>query len=415
MTTLGRFFLALFATVLLAGGIAKAQDRNIYVPNTISAEAQQVLRGIIGAKPYARVAPQPDDLESWRQLHAANEAALQGPNNNAVIRTGVTVSDAEMGGVPVLDIRPRGWKDNGKVLVYTHGGAYTFFSARSTLGSSAPMSHATGLRVISVNYTTAPFAKWAEIQEQVISVFQTLLSDGYAMEDIAIYGDSAGGGLAVSTILNLRERGMGMPAVAVLWSPWVDLTNAGDTAHTLSDADPTLIYDGLLLQSALAFADGLDLNDPRVSPLYAEFNEGFPPPLIQAGTKEILLSTAVRLYQKLEAAGQETKLDIYEGMWHVSTACTSRDGGRPWEIRSVYQRASRDTEIGSRCRNWFTRRLNAGVVTEFQEGVSADWRNPRGYPEFSFRLRAITWRAEAFPKNAATAFRPRTAYHDLGP
>lgn len=317
MIALGHFGLTLIATALLTGGIARAQDRNIYVPSTISAEARQVLGGIIEAKPYARAVPRADDLESWRQVHSATEEAVKGPNNIAVIRTGVTVSDAEMGGVPVLDIRPKGWKDNGKVLVYTHGGAYTIFSARTTLGSSAPMSHATGLRVISVNYTTAPFAKWREIQEQVISVFRTLLSDGYAMEDIAIYGDSAGGGLAVSTILNLRERGMGMPAVTVLWSPWVDLTNAGDTAHTLLEADPTLSYDGLLFQSALAFADGLDLNDPRVSPLYAEFDEGFPPSLIQAGTKEIFLSTAVRLYQKLEAAGQETKLDIYEGMWHI--------------------------------------------------------------------------------------------------
>ena len=317
MITLGRLSLALLTTALLAVGVARAQDRNIYVPNTISAEAQQILRGIIVAKPYTRAAPQHDDLESWRQLYAATEEATKKFNNKAVVRTGVTVNDAEKGGVPVLDIRPKGWTNDGKVLVYTHGGAYVLFSARSTLASSALMSQATGLRVISVNYTTAPFAKWDEIQEQVISVFRTLLSEGYAMEDIAIYGDSAGGGLAVSTILNLRNRGMGMPAVAVLWSPWVDLTDAGDTAHTLSGTDPTLSYDAGLFQSALAFADGLDLNDPRVSPLYAEFSDGFPPSLIQAGTKEILLSTAVRLYQKLEAAGQDTKLDIYEGMWHI--------------------------------------------------------------------------------------------------
>ena len=67
---------------------------------------------------------------------------------------------------------------------------------------------------------------------------EALLAEGYTMKDIALYGDSAGGGLAISTVLNLRDRGMGMPAAVVLWSPWADITNAGDTAHTIMDADP---------------------------------------------------------------------------------------------------------------------------------------------------------------------------------
>jgi len=179
------------------------------------------------------------------------------------------------------------------------------------------MSRYSGLRVISVDYTTAPFASWSEIQDQVVAVFRALLAEGFAMDDIALYGDSAGGGLAVSTVLNLREQGLGLPAAVVLWAPWVDLSDAGDTAYTLEGADPSLSYDGLLYESALAFADGLDLTDPRVSPIYADFTTGFSPALIQAGTKEIFLSTAVRLFQALESAGQDATLDIYEGMWHI--------------------------------------------------------------------------------------------------
>jgi len=295
----------------------QAADRDIFVPSTISSEARQVLNQLILAKPYTRAAPPASDLENWRKLHDGAEEGSKGGSEDAVARNNVTVAEANLGGVPILDIRPDNWTDNGKVLVYTHGGAYTLFSARSTLPSSAKMSRATGMRTISVNYTTAPFAHWEEIQEQAISVFEALLAEGYTMNDIALYGDSAGGGLATSTVLNLRDRGMGMPAVVVLWSPWVDLTNAGDTAHTLKDADPTLSYVGLLDVSAQAFADGLDLSDPRVSPINRDFSKGFPPTLIQAGTKEIFLSTAVRLYQTLEAAGQEAKLDVYEGMWHI--------------------------------------------------------------------------------------------------
>jgi monoterpene epsilon-lactone hydrolase len=314
--------LMVLVAALLVPGIATsafAQDsiRNNSIPTTISPEAQKVLKEIYANKAYERAVPAVDDKKGWRKQHAAFEQAGKAKNDKAVEVSKVTVTDAKLGGTPVLDIRPNDWKDNRKVLVYTHGGAYTMFSARSTLMSSAVMARATGLRVISVDYTNPPFARWQEVQEQVISVFKALLAEGYTMKDIALYGDSAGGGLATSTVLNLRDRGMGMPAAVLLWSPWVDLTNAGDTANTLAYTDPLLHYDPLLKNSALAFANGVELPDPRVSPLYADFSKGFSPALITDGTKCIFLSTSVRLYQALEAAGQPVKLDIAEGMWHV--------------------------------------------------------------------------------------------------
>ena len=137
------------------------------------------------------------------------------------------------------------------------------------------------------------------------------------MDRLAIYGDSAGGNLTVRTVLNLRDRGMGMPSAVVLFSPWADLSNSGDTAVTLKDADPTLSYANLLASSARAYAGALDLKDPRVSPLYAEFAKGFPPTLIQEGTRTIFLSTSVRLYRALTQVGVDASIDMYEGMWHV--------------------------------------------------------------------------------------------------
>lgn len=305
------------SVVLALDTTTPPQARYNYIPATISSEAQQALQSIYAAKAYNRVFPEAGDLAGWKKIHAEAEQAKKEINDKAVASNRVSVTEAMLGGVPVLDIRPHGWQDNGKVLVYTHGGAYTMFSARSTLTSSAPMSRATGLRVISLDYTTAPFAKWKEVQEQVISVFAALLKQGYTMADIALYGDSAGGGLAASTVINLRDRGMGMPAAVALLSPWVDISDAGDTQHTLEYTDPLLHYDPLLKTSALAYADGLKLTDPRVSPLYGDFSKGFSPALITDGTKCIFLSTSVRLYQSLEAADQEAKLDVYEGMWHV--------------------------------------------------------------------------------------------------
>src|SRR6185369_15375233 len=106
-------------------------------------------------------------------------------------------------------------------------------------------------------------------------------------------------------------------AAVVLWSPWADIANRGDTAVTLKEAEPTYLYDLHLKPAAEAYADPQDFKNPYVSPVYADFSKGFPPTLIQGGTKEIFLSHFVRLYQALDAAGVPVKLDLYDAMPHV--------------------------------------------------------------------------------------------------
>ena len=152
-----------------ASVFADGQIRYNYIPNTISPEAQKTLTELYAVKLYERVLPDPDDLDGWKKTYDAAEKAKEPTIAKIIADNKVTITKVIMGGTPVLDIRPEGWRDNGKVVVYTHGGAYVLFSARSTLVSSAPMAHLTGLRVISVDYTTAPFAKWNNIQEQVVS------------------------------------------------------------------------------------------------------------------------------------------------------------------------------------------------------------------------------------------------------
>jgi acetyl esterase/lipase len=101
----------------------------------------------------------------------------------------------------VLDIKPKGWRDSGKLLVYTHGGAYTFFSARSALPSAVVAADATGLRVISVDYTMAPADKWDRVTDKVVAVITPIQREGGRLRDMAIYGDSAGGGLVPGAVL----------------------------------------------------------------------------------------------------------------------------------------------------------------------------------------------------------------------
>src|SRR5262249_41771560 len=117
----------------------------------------------------------------------------------------------KLGGVPILDVRPKDWKDNGKVVVYTHGGAHVMYSAASMLGRAVVFAHATGLRVISVDYTLAPLAKYNQMSDEVVGAFSALMKGGQRLADTAIYGDSSGGGLAAAVVLKMRDRGLGDP------------------------------------------------------------------------------------------------------------------------------------------------------------------------------------------------------------
>ncbi len=217
----------------------------------------------------------------------------------------------------MLVVTPATQASEEKIAVYTHGGAYVAHTAKSTLNSAALFAHGTGLKVISIDYTLAPHARWPEIVDQVVAVFNALNEQGYGMNDIVLYGDSAGGGLASGATLKMRDDGMGTPAALVLWSPWADISETGDTYVTLRDAEPFYTYASVLGPSALAYAKEADHKHPYVSPVYGDFSKGYPPTLIQGGTKEIFLSNFVRLYQALDQAGQVAKLDIYEGMPHV--------------------------------------------------------------------------------------------------
>jgi acetyl esterase/lipase len=311
----------MLGVVLVSGNVraALAETPYVHIPTTVSEEAAAIIR-MLPDPSLQPEAPAPDDIEAWKAVQQEREAFGLERQKPVVERLQPAVTKMRLGGVPVLEIKSRNWKENGKVLVYTHGGAYTVFSAKSTLGSAATMADVTGLRVISVDYMLAPHAKWQQVTDQVVAVFKALRKQGYAMKDMAIYGDSAGGSLAAGSVLKMRDKGMGMPAAVVLWSPWSDITDTGDSYVTLKHAEPAFLYDRVLKPSADAYADPRDQKHPYVSPVYGDYTKGFPPTLIQGGSKEIFLSNFIRHYQALDTAGQIVKLDIYEGMIHVFQA-----------------------------------------------------------------------------------------------
>lgn len=288
-----------------------------YVPDTISPEAQEILPTILGDAATMRPRPAPDDLAGWEKVQAGFEALGKQRSEQAAKEYQITLSPKTMGGTDVLDIRPMAWKDNGQVVVYIHGGTWALFTAQSSVERSGLVAYRTGLRVVSVTYTRPPKAKWPKVMDEIIAVVNALKNEGYPLSKIAIMGDSSGGNLAACVCLKMRDLGLGMPAAMVLWSPCVDFANTADTRHTLRDAEPSFIYELHVKSAMLAYADLKDWKNPYVSPVYADFTKGFPPTLIQVGTRETLLSDSVRLFQAIEAAGGSAKLDVYEGMIHV--------------------------------------------------------------------------------------------------
>lgn len=286
------------------------------VPDTVSPEARKYLESLPDPASLPSW-PAPDDLQGWKRAWEAAEAASEPKVEATLKRFGPTIKDRKIGGVPVLDIKANGWTDSKRVLVHAHGGAYTMYSARSRLQSSVPAAQATGLRVISIDYTRAPFAKWPKVTDEVLAVFAELQKEGHKLKDIVAYGESAGGGLVAGAILKMRDKGLGMPAAVVLWSPWADITNRGDSATTLKHFEPAHDYAKQLKPSADAYADPKDQKHPYVSPVYGDYTKGFPPTLIQGGTREIFLSHFVRLYRAIDGADGSAVLDLYEGMPHI--------------------------------------------------------------------------------------------------
>lgn len=173
-----------------------------------------------------------------------------------------------------------------------------------------------GVRGLSVDYRLAPEHPFPAAVEDAKSVFLGLLENGYEPNQIALTGDSAGGGLALAATLALKQEGKPLPGAIAVISPGIlDMKVFGDTWTTLAASDPFLPEDELL-PNIVKYSGETSRDNPLMSPLYGDY-EGFPPLLIQVGTRELLLSDSVRLAREARKAGVDVTLDVWEGMWHV--------------------------------------------------------------------------------------------------
>ncbi|NMC52833.1 MAG: alpha/beta hydrolase [Chloroflexi bacterium] len=201
------------------------------------------------------------------------------------------------------------------VILYLHGGAYALGSINVHREWLSRLALVTRLKVLAINYRLAPENPFPAALEDAVTAYRWLLAQGFAASDLVVAGDSAGGGLALSTLVSLRDAGDALPACLVCISPWVDLTLAGDSIHANAAVDPILNAD-ILESYAKLYTGSSQTDNPLISPLFADLN-GLPPVLIHAGTNEILLDDANCLFAAAQRAGVDVHLETWEGLFHV--------------------------------------------------------------------------------------------------
>lgn len=225
-----------------------------------------------------------------------------------------TVRLVRAGSRPAEWLVPAG-ADEGRVVLYFHGGAYVLGSPQSHRHLAAALGESAAAAVLVPDYRLAPEHPFPAAVDDALAAYHWLLGVGVAPVRVAVAGDSAGGGLALALLLRLREAGEPLPAAGVLVSPWADLTCASGSHTHRAAADPVLRSEELRRMAEL-YLGGADAHAPLASPVFADL-QGLPPLLVQVGSDEVLFDDARRVAQRATAAGVDVRFEEWPEMIHV--------------------------------------------------------------------------------------------------
>jgi monoterpene epsilon-lactone hydrolase len=244
----------------------------------------------------------------------AVRAAFNDVMSRVPVAPDVQQKPTTIGGVDAIEVTISGTSPEN-VILYFHGGVYVIGSAATSIPLVGDLARRSGATVITVDYRLAPEDPYPAAVDDARAAYEGLLGQGIDPGRVALSGDSAGGGLAVATLLALRAASTPLPSCAFLMSPYVDLTLSGETLTEKEALDPVLTPDGLRVRVPDYLA-GADASDPLISPVFGDLS-GLPPLLIQVGTHEILLSDALRLAGRAAVADVPVTLEVTPGVPHV--------------------------------------------------------------------------------------------------
>jgi len=258
-----------------------------------------------------RERPQLDGPLSVEQLRTGFAAMMA----TMTVPDGIRTADTVLGSRRALLVERADDQRAGTIL-YFHGGSYVVGSPETALSLTGSLVARTGFRAFSLDYRLAPEHPFPAAIDDAVAAYRALLDAGEDPASIAFAGDSAGGGLTVTTCLAARAAGLPAPAAIVAFSPGLDATRTGESMDAKEDADPFFTRQSLERTGALYLA-GQDPRHELVSPaLFADLT-GFPPMLLQVGTNEVLLDDSTRMADRARAAGADVILDVTADVPHV--------------------------------------------------------------------------------------------------
>ena len=312
--------------------------RTLPVPTTVSPEMQALIAAPLS--PTWNAVPQSAD--EWKALSAPS-AGRGLPELRA--RWSIKSEHVVLNGVNVYMLTPQVIppENRNRLLVHVHGGCYVMGGGEAGTSEAVYMAGFGHFKVLSVDYRRPPEFPYPAALDDAIAVWKAALKMARP-GNMAIFGTSAGGALTLSTVLRAKQEGLPLPGAIAPGTPMSDLTGAGDSFHTNFMIDNILVGgDGRCDAMARLYANGHDLKDPLLSPVYGDMH-GFPPAMLTTGTRDLLLSNTVRVHRKLRQAGVDAELQVFEGQSH---AHYMRDASAP-ETREAFEEIARffDRHLG---------------------------------------------------------------------
>jgi len=316
------FAISIFATSATAASAADSSPAPLQEPTKSlpppTADVSKPMQAIVGAP----LNPDWDKLwktgEEARAFAEAQAAKVVAGLPAMRARMDVSVEPSTMDGVRVYIVTPKSIppENRDKVLIHVHGGCYVLFPGESGASEAIMMAGFGHYKVISVDYRMPPEAYFPAALEDAVAVYKAVLRTTPA-KNIGFFGTSAGGALTLEMTLRAKEQGLPMPGAIAPGTPMADVTKTGDSFYTNEKVDNVLVSrDGFCDAGARIYANGHDLKDPLLSPVYGDMH-GFPPAILTTGTRDLLLSNTVRVHRKLRRAGVVANLNVFEGESHA--------------------------------------------------------------------------------------------------
>ena len=289
--------------------------RSIPVPSTVSPLLQSTI-----AAPYRVPAwnADPVGVAGWNAL--VNNLAAQTATSTRELEKhlSITREDIVINGVKAFLLTPPviSPENKNRLLIHAHGGGYLYNPGEAGAMESVSMAAYGGIKIVSVDYRMPPDHPYPAGLDDCMKVWRAT-AEINDPKKLGLFGSSAGAGMALAMILRAKDEGLPLPAALAIGTPWADLTETGDTFKTNEWLDNVIVsYNGYLSRAARLYANGRDLKDPYLSPIYGDFNH-FPPTVLASGTRDLLLSLTVLTHRKLRRANVAAELHVFEGMSHI--------------------------------------------------------------------------------------------------